>query len=575
MRLIIDLYQTGLFLNRYPTQPCENGMLLTPQAQLKPTEDCLVPLKKRHHDFDWVLIVCAGLLPLVLGILCTAIEARHTVSRQQISTANTLITQAEKMSDNAWNMITEMRQYQYQPCAQIEDQLQRAGTLNPYFRSIGMLKGNDIICSSAFGLRHGTLTEMMMQPPPITGKAWWSISVRGTVGVPNRPAVVFMRQLPDTSGFWAVIDGQYLMDFMNAIGGSRGYHMSLQFSGGAVIASGPADMQPKLYMKSESFQADSSRYPITVNVTVPASELLKAWRQALFIFLPMAAIFSILLMILTANWLRRRISWHDEIGRAIRARQFSVHYQPVYSNTLHACAGVEALLRWQRPNGVMIRPDIFISAAEAEGMIVPLTQHLLELMAEDIQSWQVEPGFHLGLNLAAEHLQHDDFVADIELFAERIKDKQLCITLELTERSLIEEGEKVACKLRHLRAQGMKVAIDDFGTGHCSLTYLLTFPLDYLKIDRGFINAIEGLDVETPVLDAIINLCHKLELDVLGEGVETATQFEYLRQRGVIFIQGYYYARPLDNDRLRAWLSEQGHKPLLVEEHYEPELHHS
>ena len=531
--------------------------------------------QKRHRDFGWLLIVCAGLLPLVLGILCTAIEARHTVSQQQISTANTLLTQAEKMSDNAWDMITELRQYHNQPCAQIQDKLQRAGTLNPYFRSIGMLNGDDISCSSAFGLAHGTLAEMMMQPPPITGKAWWSVSVRGTVGVPTRPAVVFVRQLPDTSGFWAVIDGQYLMDFMHAIGESRGYQMSLQFSGGAVIGSGPSDTSPKLYLKSESYQTESSRYPISVNVTVPASELLKAWRQALFIFLPMAAIFSILLMILTANWLRRRISWRDEIRRAIRGRQFSVHYQPVYSNKFQACAGAEALLRWQLPNGEMIRPDIFISAAEAEGMIVPLTQHLLDLMAEDIQSWQVEAGFHIGLNLAAEHLQHPDFIADIEQFAARIKHKQLCITLELTERSLIEDGEMVARKLRHLRAQGMKVAIDDFGTGHCSLTYLLTFPLDYLKIDRGFINAIEGLDVETPVLDAIINLCHKLELDVLGEGVETATQFAYLQQRGVIFIQGYYYARPMDNDQLRAWLSEQGHKPLLVEEHHEPELHHS
>lgn len=534
-----------------------------------------MPLKKRNHDFGWLLIVCAGLLPLVLGILCTAIEARHTVSQQQISTANTLLTQAEKMSDNAWDMITELRQYHYQPCIQIEDQLQRAGTLNPYFRSIGMLKGDDISCSSAFGLRHGTLAEMMMQPPPITGKAWWSISVRGTYGVPNRPAVVFVRQLPDTSGFWAVIDGQYLMDFMNAIGGSRGYQMSLQFSGGAVIASGPEDLQPKLYMQSDSWQAESSRYPIRVNVTVPASELLKAWRQALFIFLPMAAIFSILLMILTANWLRRRISWRDEIRRAIRNRQFSVHYQPVYNTEIKSCTGAEALLRWQLPSGEMLRPDIFISAAEAEGMIVPLTQHLLELMAEDIQDWQIEPGFHIGLNLAAEHLQHADFVADIEQFAARVKDKQMCITLELTERSLIKEGEMVACKLRHLQAQGMKVAIDDFGTGHCSLTYLLTFPLDYLKIDRGFINAIEGLDVETPVLDAIINLCHKLELDVLGEGVETALQYEYLSQRGVIFIQGYYYARPMDNDQLQAWLSEHGQQPLLVEEHHEPELHHS
>ena len=546
-------------------------MLLTPQFAcfqlLKPTEDCPVPPQKRNRDFGWLLIVCAGLLPLVLGILCTAIEARHNVSQQQISTANTLLTQAEKMSDNAWNMITELRQYHLQPCEKIKDKLQQLGTLNAYFRSIGTLQGNDINCSSAYGLNQGSLQEMIMQPLPITGRAWWSLSIRGTNGVPNRPAVVFVRQLPDTSGFWAVIDGQYLMDFMHAIDESRGYQMSLQFGGGTVIASGPGDVMPSHYVKSESYQAESSRYPISVNVTVPASELLNAWRQALFIFLPMAAISSILLMILTANWLRRRISWRDEIRRAIRNRQFSVHYQPVYSTELQRCAGAEALLRWQLPSGEMIRPDIFISAAEAEGMIVPLTQHLLDLMAEDILQWDVQPGFHMGLNLAAEHLQHPDFVQDIQRFARRIKDKQMLITLELTERSLIDDGEMVARKLRYLQSHGMKVAIDDFGTGHCSLSYLLTFPLDYLKIDRGFINAIEGLDVETPVLDAIINLCHKLKLDVLGEGVETATQFAYLQQRGVIFIQGYYYARPMDNDRLRAWLTEQGNQPLLAEPH--------
>lgn len=551
-------------------------MLLTPQLSphllLKMTEESQVPPQKRNRDFGWLLIVCAGLLPLVLGILCTAIEARHTVSQQQISTANSLLTQAEKMSDNAWDMITQLRQYHYQPCEKIEDQLQRAGTLNAYFRSVGLLNGENISCSSAFGLVHGTLTQMMMQPPPITGKAWWSISIRGTYGVPNRPAVVFVRQLPDSTGFWAVIDGQYLMDFMHAIGESRGYQMSLRFSGGAAITSGPADIEPELYFKSEPYQAESSRYPISVNVTVPASELLKAWRQALFIFLPMAAIFSILLMVLTANWLRRRISWGDEIRRAIRNRQFSVHYQPVYSTEIERCKGAEALLRWQLPNGEMIRPDIFISHAEAEGMIVPLTQHLLDLMAEDIQGWQVEPGFHIGLNVAAEHLQHADFVLDIQRFARRIKDKQMVVTLELTERSLIDDGELVARKLRHLQSHGMKVAIDDFGTGHCSLSYLLTFPLDYLKIDRGFINAIEGLEVETPVLDAIINLCHKLKLDVLGEGVETSLQYDYLRQRGVVLIQGYYYARPMDNDRLRAWLNEQGCQPLLVEEPHEPAL---
>lgn len=542
---------------------------------LKPTEESLVPLRKRQRDFGWLLIVCAGLLPLVLGILCTAIEARHTVSQQQIATANALLTQAEKMSDSAWDMVTRLRQYQHRRCDEIDEDLQRAGTLNAYFRSIGTLQGSDITCSSAYGLKHDTLAEMMLQPPPVTGKAWWSLSIRGTSGVPDRPAVIFVRQLPDSSGFWAVIDGQYLMDFMRAIGESNHYQMSLRFNGGSPIASGPDNLPGLLFLSSARYQAESSRYPISVSVAVPATELVKAWRQALFIFLPMAAIFSILLMVLTANWLRRRLSWADEIRRAIRNREFAVHYQPVYSTDIQRCTGAEALMRWQRPSGEMIRPDIFISHAEAEGMIVPLTQHLLEMMTEDIQSWQVEPGFHIGFNLAAEHLQHPDFVQDMMRFARSIRDKQMLITLELTERSLIEDGDAVSRKLRYLQSHGMKVAIDDFGTGHCALSYLMTFPLDYLKIDRGFINAIEGLETETPVLDAIINLCHKLQLEVLGEGVETALQFQYLQQRGVVFIQGYYYARPMDNNQLRAWLNQQGRRPLPVEDHHEPELHHS
>jgi len=173
--------------------------------------------------------------------------------------------------------------------------------------------------------------------------------------------------------------------------------------------------------------------------------------------------------------------------------------------------------------------------------------------------------------VAADHLQHPDFVDDMLHFADRVKDKQFLITLELTERSLIKDGVEVARKLEQLRGCGMKVAIDDFGTGHCSLSYLQTFTMDYLKIDRGFINAIESLEGRTPVLDAIIQLSHELELEVLGEGVESALQFSYLQRRGVVFIQGYYYARPMDNAALIAWLARQGEQP--VKANHAPETH--
>lgn len=534
-----------------------------------------MPPLKRKRDYARIIIILSGVLPLLLGILFTAIDARHTVQQQQINAANTLLSQAEKMSDSAWDMITWLRRFHRQHCDQFEDELQRAGNLNAYFRAIGKLEGVKITCSSAYGVNPGSLSDMMLRAPPVTGKAWWSLSLAGTAGVPQRPAVIFVRQLPDDEGFWALIDGQYLMDFMNAIGEARGYRLSIRFNDGAPVSTGQGTPPHASLFSASIYQAQSKRYPISVTIETPGAEIMRAWRQVTLIFLPMTAILSILLMILTANWLQRRISWRDEIRRAINARQFSVHYQPVYNNHTETCNGAEALLRWTLPNGDVVRPDIFISAAEAEGMIVPLTRHLLDLVAEDVQQWQVEPGFHLGINVAAEHLQHPAFVKDMLNFADKIKQTPLQITLELTERSLIKDGEDVARKLDRLRADGMKVAIDDFGTGHCSLSYLQTFSLDYLKIDRGFINAIESLSGETPVLDAIITLSHKLQLEVLGEGVETALQYLYLRQRGVTFIQGYYYALPMDNSTLIAWLAEHTYQPIRTEESDDAPLHPS
>lgn len=521
----------------------------------------MVPPLKQKRDLGWLLIVLAGLLPLVLGIIGTAIEAKNSVQHQQALAANTLLSQAEKMSDSAWNMITSLRQYHYQPCDKIEKQLQLAGTLNAYFRSIGTLRGDNVNCSSAYGNNPGTLQQMIRRAVPVTGKAWWSLSIAGTAGVPDRSAIVFVRQLPDGEGFWAIIDGQYLLDFMSAVGSSQGYQMRMQFSGGSVISLNHPDNRTSLFHPM-TYHASSSRYPIDVTLVAPGSELGNAWQRVMFIFMPMAAIFSLLLMLLTANWLRRRISWRDEIRRAIQAKQFHMNYQPIYNSEKQCCVGVEALMRWRRPNGELVRPDMFINAAESEKMIIPLTHHVLHLIAEDVQQWAVEPGFHLAINVAAEHLQHPDFVKDVLTFARRIADKKLTITLELTEHSLIKDGPGVAAKLASLRERGIKVAIDDFGTGHCSLSYLQTFELDYLKIDRGFINAIEQLNGETPVLDAIIALSHKIQLQVLGEGVESALQYLYLRQHGVMFIQGFFYARPMDNDRLRNWLKIEGKTPL-------------
>lgn len=518
----------------------------------------------------WLVLLAAGLLPLILGVVFTFLESQEIEQRQRVNTAGVVLNHAENISDQAWSMVRKLEQFPVGACHDAGSEIQRLGSIAPYFRSVGIVQHNNVLCSSAYGQHPGTVSAMIRgrfpEPLPLN----WIKSLSGSAGAPQRPAVIYMRQRPDGNGAFALVDGQYLLDFMEALSTPRAYQISLQFNQGFPVQTGRLAADNSLFFNDRQYQASSWRYPISVSVRSPASAALHTWRQTFMTFLPMAAILSLLFIALASSWLKRRLSVQDEIRRGIANREFSVNYQPVYDVMQGTYGGAEALMRWQRRNGDWVRPDIFIAAAEAEGMIIPLTRHLLDLVAEDVASWPVPPGFHLAINVAAEHLQHPDFERDIRKFARRIADKKMVLILELTERSLISEGEQVAKKLAMLRLEGIEIAIDDFGTGNCSLSYLQTFQLDYLKIDRGFINAIESVEGETPVLDAIISLSHKLALQVLGEGVETPMQFEYLKNHGVSFIQGYLYARPMSSDALNHWLTNEGQQPFSAQKISDP-----
>lgn len=510
---------------------------------------------KPKHERRWLL--AAALLPLVLCLFFTLIEARQSVERQHEMTAATLLSQAEHISDLAWDMTNQLTTFSARPCAQIQSQLQKLGALSPYFRSVGVTMDDTIYCSSAFGSTRSTLAGMMRHPLPAAGQSWWTLSLAGTFAVRDRPAVVFMRQTSSRAGSYAVVDGQYLIDLMRAASLKPGYRISMKFGDGYRITSNKPFSSPPGNWKSHTFTSSSGNYPITISIAAPRAEVMQHWRKVLLTFMPMAVILSILIVALANRWLRRKNAYRDELQRAMALGEFSVHYQPVYDLRNGQLGGAESLMRWQRADGSWVRPDVFISVAEAEGVIVQLTRHLLQLIAKDSVSWQVPAGFHIAINVAADHLQHDDFINDMRRFAQDIAHLQPAITLELTERSLISEGEHVAHKLAELRGEGFRVAIDDFGTGHCSLSYLQTFPLDYLKIDKSFIKAITSADGETPVLDTIIQLAHKLALQVVAEGVETPLQQQYLQDHGVVFIQGYYYARPMCSAALMQWIAQQ------------------
>lgn len=500
-------------------------------------------------------------LALVLPVLgCIGWTWLHALNseRAQAATAGRIVrVQTEQILTNALDILPRVAALAAQPCQAVHANLLRWGTLNPYFRSLLLVRRDRIYCSSVLGdvdYDTGTFPRWPAGTPPTQ----WFVSVAGTPLAPERPALLLGMAGEGGRGGVVVIDGRYVQDLLNAVSSLGVYQLEVTLGRGTPIRS-EAWSDSASERLFESTETIAGRDDLSVRVMAPAETVVRAWQQLLIAYLPVALLCGALLAIGAYRLQVNRQSFKEQLRRAMLADEFHVEYQPVYGLANGRCEGVEALLRWTRPGVGPVRPDIFIAAAEAENMIVPLTQHLLRLIRRDMQAWVTPPDFHIAVNVAPEHLSSPALVPDVQAFRAAVRPSLM--VLEITERSLITDNGQARANIDALRAQGVFVAIDDFGTGHCSLSYLQRFPVDYLKIDKGFVHAIQPTGEETPVLDVIITLAHRLGLAVVAEGVETPDQFNYLTQRGVAFIQGYLFARPMPSADFVRWYAEKAAQP--------------
>ncbi|WAI84964.1 EAL domain-containing protein [Achromobacter spanius] len=513
----------------------------------------------RVPSWRYLPVAFALVLPVVVCAVETWFYAKKQQRMEAEAAAQIVRVQVENILAQAWPVLDQVADLTPQPCADVLPQLRRWGTLNPYFRSLVLSNERHIYCSSAVGEVDFALGDLRQWPIEGTPDRWL-FSVAGTPLAPDRPAILLGKPgAPGYSGAVAV-DGRYVLDLLNAVATLGDYRLELIVGKGAPIRSdswgaSDAGVEP-VY---DEITRNNGRVALTIHVKAPTASLIDAWRQLLLGYLPAALLIGAGLAFAAYRLQLNRLSFKEQLRRAMLADEFQVHYQPVYGQLTGQCEGVEALMRWNRPGVGFVRPDIFIAAAEAEGMIIPLTQHLLRLIERDMQSWVTPPDFHVGVNIAPEHLSSAALVPDIQAFVGKVAARRPLIVLEITERSLISDSGQARSNIDTLRAAGVRVAIDDFGTGHCSLSYLQKFPVDYLKIDKGFVQAIMPSGEEAPVLDVIITLSHRLNLAVVAEGVETQEQFDYLTTRGVAFIQGYLFARPMPSADFVPWYAR--HSP--------------
>ena len=251
-----------------------------------------------------------------------------------------------------------------------------------------------------------------------------------------------------------------------------------------------------------------------------------------------------------------RMELERALREAVSQQQFVLHYQPQLDASGQRATGVEALIRWQKPSGELVAPNDFIALAEELGLINEIGEWALRTACLTLAGWRQRglPDLTVAVNLSAIQLRTPDLPRRIAgaLHASALPGQAL--TLEITESVAMQDPQVSIERLGLIRALGVRLALDDFGTGYSSLAYLKRLPLDYLKLDRAFVQDLETDSNDAAICAATIGLAHNLGFAVVAEGVETLAQLRYLTDLGCDVFQGYFFSRALPESVAFDWL---------------------
>ncbi len=236
-----------------------------------------------------------------------------------------------------------------------------------------------------------------------------------------------------------------------------------------------------------------------------------------------------------------------DLANAVRRNEFSMYYQPLIDATSGAVIATEALLRWQHPDLGLLTPDVFLNIAEESDAVVDIGRWAIDRACHDARAIRKEmkSKLRLNVNISPRHVQSTKLVGHVNDALNETGWEPDALQLEVTEQLLIEDIPSAVATLQRLRDAGVSIAIDDFGTGYNTLSYLKSYPVTCLKIDRAFVKDAESDNYSRAICRSVAALADSLEMNVIGEGVETDGQAEFLRGIGCRELQGYKFGRPV------------------------------
>ncbi len=248
-----------------------------------------------------------------------------------------------------------------------------------------------------------------------------------------------------------------------------------------------------------------------------------------------------------------------ELRTGIKNGELCVHYQPKINTQTLEITGVEALVRWNHPLRGLIYPSAFMDIAEQTGLVEDIGLEVTRLSALQMRKWESQGIFWpVAINVCPSQFRMQDFSQNVLGYLKQINLPTDRLQFELTETVAMNNPEIALAHFKAFRSAGIKIAIDDYGVGYSNLAQLYKLPFDTIKVDRSLINAIGHDKRGELIVNSIISMAKTLGHSVVAEGVESVSQYQYLKSIGCDEIQGFHFARPMDGDDLVKWSRERG-----------------
>lgn len=424
-----------------------------------------------------------------------------------------------------------------------------------FIRAVGMESNGQVACSTLGPLGEGASLG------PVDYVSRFDVEFRRTVRLSPELDQTFLVVAKD--GFFVVVHAETLHNLLGDRTGTSTAIVSAT-SGEPLVTAGDFDADWSDKARSRSTRRffdgqhlvvthESSRFDVATLVAVPVDTLrAQVWRLGLLL-LPIGLALGVA-MALVARWMiLRRGSLPSVLRAALKRDEFEVLYQPIVDLASGELAGAEALLRWSPEKGVGLLPSTFIPIAEQSGLMGTFTHYVLGRVAKDAPRLVARfPHAYISMNLSPMDLHEEEVVRHVLDLPRKTGLAPVHFLVEVTELAFVDHEHARRC-LERIRASGIRVAIDDFGTGYSGLSRLAEIGSDCLKIDRAFVESIGTDSPSREVALQIVGMAKALGLAIIGEGIETSEQAEFLHRHGVRFGQGWFYGRAQRLDHLLAW----------------------